>query len=88
MKGKRLTVQLDQKHYEKLERRCSEEGVKKSELIRGLVDAGDYISRKEVIKNTVILMDNIQKLEGECPEELYSQLRKSGEDLCRSLLIN
>ena len=88
MKGKRLTVQLDQKLHEKLERRCREEGVKKSELVKGLIDAGDYISRKEVIKNTVILMDNIQKLEGECPDELHSQLRKSGEELCRSLLIN
>jgi hypothetical protein len=82
-----LNIRLSENCYKQLDSLCKRHGKNKTCMIRGLIDGADYRSREEVTANSVELMRAIADLNGYCDSELYGNVKKAGEELCRSLLI-
>lgn len=84
----KITIRLSGWHAVSFCQMKEQYGKNSSELVRGMIDAGYYINRQEVTANAVRLMDSIHRLEGVCDRNNYERVKKAGEDVCRSLLIN
>lgn len=87
-KMRQVSVKIPVRRYQYFEQLASEKGISKSQLFSDIIMTKSYISRKEVTTNTVELMDAIHDLDGKCDDYLYERVRKAGDRLCQSLLIN
>lgn len=84
----KITIRLSGWHAVRFDQMKEQYGKNSSELVRGMIDAGYYINRQEVTANAVRLMDSIHGLAGICDRDTYEKIKKAGEDLCQSLLMN
>ena len=88
-KSKTVTVKLNENYYSRFMAMAENFNGKKTNTVKALIDGQTYISRPEVAANAVMLTNAINALAGEnCDLALYKELRKAGEELCRSLLTN
>lgn len=87
-KMRQVSVKIPVQRYQYFDQLASEKGISKSQLFSDIIMTKSYISRKEVTTNTVELMDAIHDLDGKCDDYLYERVRKAGDRLCQSLLIN
>lgn len=87
-KMRQVSVKIPVGRYQYFDQLASEKGISKSQLFSDIIMTKCYISQKEVTTNTVELMDAIHDLDGKCDDYLYERVRKAGDRLCQSLLIN
>lgn len=87
-KMRQVSMKIPLRQYQYFDNMASKKGISKSQLFSEMIRTECYISRKEVTTNTVELMDAIHDLEGKCDDYLYERVRKAGDRLCQSLLIN
>lgn len=85
---RKVSMTIPVRHHQYFSNVALERGVSKSQLFLDMIQSNYYTSRNEVTENAVGLMDAIHDLEGKCDDYLYERLRKAGEQLCQSLLIN
>lgn len=85
---KSVTVKLNEDYYRKLVAIAEDMDGNKTDAVKALIDGEVYINRSDLTADVVRLMNAISMVGEGCNSETYAQLRKAGEEVCRSLLIN
>lgn len=83
-----VTVRLNDEYYQKFMEMTKNHNGNKTDTIKGMIDAGRYVNRPEIVRSTVELMDAIDTVKPVCTETQYFRLKKAGGAVCQSLLIN
>lgn len=81
-----MNVRLGQSYEKKVKILAEERKLSQTELVKGFIDANYYMSRPEIVKNSVNLMEAIEAVREQCDSESWNNLKKAGTELCQSLL--
>lgn len=82
-----MNIRLEESYQNKVNVLIRERKISQTKLIKEFIDANYYMSRPEIVQNSIHLMEAIDQLHGECDTVLWNNLKEAGENLCQSLLI-
>ena len=69
-----MNVRLGQSYEKEVKILVEERKLSQTELVKGFIDANYYLSRPEIVKNSVNLMDAIEAVREQCDSESWNNL--------------